>query len=62
MRDAAKRYWNADRPTEADFPFLIAENTPETPLFQLQPGHFGMLPGMHNVWYMYDRRCKNYRE
>jgi hypothetical protein len=51
--------WEAlqNRLPEADLSFLIGENAEGTRPFQL--GHRGMLPGMHNLWYMYDGRYKD---
>ena len=45
---------------DLDLSFLIREKADETHPFQL--GHRGMLPGMHNLWYMYDGRYKDGRE
>jgi hypothetical protein len=42
---------------EADLSFLIGENADETRPFQF--GRLGMLPSMHNLWYMYDGRYRD---
>ena len=39
-------------------------DTEHIPVMQFRSGAVGvgMLPGMHSLWYMYDRRYKNDRE